>query len=307
MRGAERLSWRGALLLLALATLWGGSYTLIRVGVTTIPPLTLMAARTVIAGAILWGCVVAQGLAVPRNPRLWAQFCLQAAFNSVMPYTMIAWAERRVPAGIAVILNAMAPIFTVVLTWLITRHERITPGQLLGVALGLAGVGLAIGSSALDGWHGDLVPKLAILAASVCYAGAAIYGHGFRELSPLLPAAGSMTCGAVILIPASLVFDAPWSLHVSTASLLALLALAAFSTALAFVLYFRLIQLLGSLGATSQSFLRVPIGVAIGVILLHESLAATAWIGLVAIMAGVALMNLPRGKQALAPSAIAPK
>ena len=111
----------------------------------------------------------------------------------------------------------------------------------------------------------------------------------------------------MVLIPASLVFDAPWSLHVSTASLLALLALAAFSTALAFVLYFRLIQLLGSLGTTSQSFLRVPIGVAIGVILLHESLATTAWIGLVAIMAGVALMNLARGKQALAPSAIAPK
>ena len=94
---AHRLSWRGAVLLLALATLWGGSYTLIRVGVTTIPPLTLMAARTVIAGAILWGYAAAQRLAVPRDPRLWAQFGLQAAFNSVLPYTMIAWAERRVP------------------------------------------------------------------------------------------------------------------------------------------------------------------------------------------------------------------
>src|SRR4029077_9323401 len=98
-----------------------------------------------------------------------------------------------------------------------------------------------------------------------------------------------------------------WSLHVSTASLLALLALAAFSTALAFVLYFRLIQLLGSLGTTSQSFLRVPIGVAIGVILLHESLAATAWIGLVAIMAGGGVVKPPRGKPGRAPPAGPPE
>lgn len=301
------MSWRGLLLLLALATLWGGSYTLIRVGVTTIPPLTLMAARTTIAGVILWGCVIAQKQPLPRSPRLWGQFFVQAAFNSVMPFTMIAWAEQRVPAGITAILNAMTPIFTVVLTWFITRHERITLGRLVGVALGLTGVALAIGSSALDGWSGDLVPKLAILAASVCYAGAAIYGHGFRGLSPLLPAAGSMTCGAVVLIPASLVFDAPWSLHASTASLQALLALAVFSTALAFVLYFRLIQMLGSLGTTSQAFLRVPIGVAIGAIFLHESLAATAWIGLLAVTAGVAMMNLAWSKQALVAPATAPK
>jgi drug/metabolite transporter (DMT)-like permease len=292
MRGSEGVPWRGLLLLLALATLWGASYTLIRIGVTTIPPLTLMALRTAIAGAILWGCAIAQNQALPRAPRLWAQFFVQAAFNSVLPFTMVAWAEQRVPAGVAVILNSMTPIFTVVLTWVITRHERITTRRLVGVALGLAGVILAIGRSALDGWNGDLVPQLAVLVASVCYAIAAIYGHGFRELSPLLPAAGSMTCGAVLLIPASLVFDAPWSLHVSTASLLALLALAVFSTALAFVLYFRLIQTLGSLGTTSQAFLRVPIGVAIGVIFLHESLAVTAWLGLLAVMAGVAMLNL---------------
>jgi drug/metabolite transporter (DMT)-like permease len=164
-----------------------------------------------------------------------------------------------------------------------------------------------MGRSALDGWDGDLLPKVAVLAASVCYAGGAIYGHGFRELSPLIPAAGSMTCGAVLLIPASLVFDAPWSLQVSTASLLALLALAVFSTALAFVLYFRLIQLLGSLGTTSQAFLRVPIGVAIGVIFLHESLAATAWVGLVAVMAGVAIMNLARSRPARVVPATASK
>ncbi|XYI03768.1 DMT family transporter [Sorangium sp. So ce1128] len=293
MSSTERTRRRSLPLLLVLATLWGGSYTLIRVGVATIPPITLIAARTAIAGAILWGCALAQGLSVPRAPGLWRQFCVQAVLNSVVPFTLIAWAERRVPAGVAAILNSMSPIFAMLLTWLSARHERVTARKLSGVVCGLAGVALVVGRSALDGWGGDVLPELSILVASGCYAMAAIYGRTFRGLSPLLPAAGSMACGAAMLVPASLLLDEPWRLHVSSASLSALLALAVFSTALAYVIYFRLMQTLGSIGTTSQAFLRVPIGVGLGALFLDESLPATAWLGLVAVVAGVAMMTLP--------------
>jgi len=142
--------------------------------------------------------------------------------------------------------------------------------------------------------------ELAIVAATICYAGAAIFGRGFKSLDPMMPAAGSLICGAAILVPVSLAVDRPWMLTPSAASLLALLALAVFSTALAFVIYFRLVQTLGSVGTTAQAYLRVPIGVAIGVVLLGETLSSTAWIGLVCVIAGVAAMTIPARKPALA-------
>jgi len=129
--------------------------------------------------------------------------------------------------------------------------------------------------------------------ATICYAGAAVFGRGFKGLDPMVPAAGSLLCGAAILVPVSIAVERPWTLMPSASSILALLALAVFSTAFAFVIYFRLIQTLGSVGTTAQAYLRVPIGVALGVLLLGESLSATAWIGLACVVVGVAAMTIP--------------
>ena len=141
-----------------------------------------------------------------------------------------------------------------------------------------------------------MLPQLAIVAATICYAGAAIYGRSFQGLSPLVPAAGSLIAGAIVLIPISLIFDRPWALQPSFNSTAALLLLSVFSTAIAFVIYFRLIQTLGSVGTTSQAYLRVPIGVAIGAILLGESLSPTIWMGLGCVVIGVATMTIPSRK-----------
>ena len=135
--------------------------------------------------------------------------------------------------------------------------------------------------------------QIAMLFAALCYAGAAIFGRSFKDLDPMAPAAGSLLCGAAILIPASLVVEQPWTLAPSASSLLALLGLAVFSTAFAFVIYFRLIQTLGSVGTTAQAYLRVPIGVALSVALLGETLAPTAWMGLACVVVGVAAMTVP--------------
>ena len=280
-------------LLLALATLWGAAYTFIKVGVETIPPITLIAARTLIAGAVLLGVIRWRGLALPRGAQVWRRFLFQACLNSAIPFTLIAWAETSTDAGLAAILNSMTPIFAFVMTALITRHEPVTGRKMFGVAVGLAGICLVVGVQALDGIGRELWAQLAIVLASVCYAGAAIFGKNFRGLDPMMPAAGSLVCGAAILLPVSLVVDQPWTLAPSLASLLALLALSVFSTALAFVIYFRLIHTLGSVGTTAQAYLRVPIGVAIGVLALGESLSGTAWAGLVCVIVGVAAMTLP--------------
>jgi len=285
------------LLLALLATLWGASYTFIKLGVATIPPITFIAARTLIAALILLAVLRLRGLRLPRDRTTWKRFAIQAALNSVMPFTLIAWAELTIDAGLAAIFNSTTPIFTFLLTILITRHEPTTLRKLIGVFAGIIGICLIIGVEALNGVGRELLAQLAMLIATVSYAGAAIFGRNFKDLDPMMPAAGSMLCGAVILIPLSLIVDHPWTLSPSTSSLLALLGLAVFSTALAFCIFFRLVNTLGSVGTTAQAYLRVPIGVAIGALFLGERLTDTAWIGLVCVVAGVAAMTIPPRKR----------
>jgi drug/metabolite transporter (DMT)-like permease len=284
---------RELFLLLVLATLWGSSYSFIKIGVETIPPITLIAARTLIAGGILLAVLRHRRVRLPRDLATWRRFFVQACLNSVVPFTLIAWAEQSVDAGLAVILNSATPIFAFLLTVLMTRHEQVTLRRLFGVMAGLAGICLVIGVEALGGLGESLMAQLAIILATICYAGAAIFSKNFKGLDPAVPAAGSLISGAVILLPMSLVVDRPWEIDPSPASMLALLALSAFSTALAFVIYFRLVQTLGSVGTTAQAYLRVPIGVAIGIVFLGERLSSTAWIGLVCVIAGVAAMTIP--------------
>ena len=288
------------LLLLALATCWGASYTFIRVGVATIPPITLIAARTLIAGLVLLAIIRWRGLNLPREAATWKRFLIQSCLNSAIPFTLIAWAEQTVDAGLATILNSTTPIFAFLIAAFLLRSEPLTGRKLFGVIAGMAGICLIIGLDALHGMGRQLLPQLSVVAASICYACAALFGRNFKGLDPMMPAAGSLLCGAALLIPASLIVEHPWQNAPSTASILALLGLSVVSTALAFSIYFRLIQTLGSVGTTAQAYLRVPIGVGIGVIFLGEPLSPTAAIGLVCVVAGVMAMTFAPRKSVAA-------
>jgi drug/metabolite transporter (DMT)-like permease len=291
---APRAQLTGELaLLLLLATLWGASYSFIKVGVATIPPVTLIAGRTLIAGVLLLLIMRWRGLRMPTDAPTWGRFAFQACLNSVIPWTLIAWGEGTVDAGLATILNSAAPIFTFLFTALVTRHEAAMPRKLVGVTAGMVGICLIVGVKAFDRAGQELVAEIAIVAATICYACGAIFSRGFKGLDPMAPAAGSLLCGAAALVPLSLLVERPWTLSPSVASLEALAGLAVFSTAAAFVIYFRLIQTLGSVGTTAQAYLRVPIGVALGVIFLGERLAPMAWLGLACVVVGVAAMTIP--------------
>ena len=283
-------------LLLLLAILWGASYTFIRIGVSTIPPITLIAARTAIAGIILWAVMHLRGVRFPRDAANWRRFLFQACLNSVIPWTLLAFGERTLEAGLATILNSTSPIFAVLLSLGVSRREPLTTRKLFGVLTGMAGICLIVGVQALAGFGEQLTAQILTVLAALCYAGAALFGRGFKDLDPIAPAAGSLVCGAAILIPASLLIERPWALAPSPSSVLALIALAAFSTALALVIYFRLIRTLGSVGTTAQAYLRVPVGVALGVVFLGERPSSTAWIGLACVVIGVGAMTIPAKK-----------
>ena len=287
-------------LLATLATLWASSYTFIKIGIDTIPPVTLIAARTMIAGGILVLVMRWRGVSLPRDAASWRSFAVQACLNSVIPFTLIAWAEKSIDAGLAVILNSMTPVFTFLITLLWSRHEATSFRKFVGVVLGLAGTCIIVGSQAFTHVGQELAAQLAVVLATICYAGAAIFGRNFKNLDPMAPAAGSLLSGAMILLPLSLIVDRPWTLAPSGASVTALVGLAVFSTAMAFVIYFRLIRTLGSVGTTAQAYLRAPIGIAIGAYFLGESLSEAAWMGLLCILAGVAFMTIPEGRRKVA-------
>lgn len=294
-------------LLALLATLWGASYALIRVGVETIPPVTLIAARTALAAAVLLGVLRRRGIALPAGREVWQGFAFQACLNSVVPFTLIAWAEQSVDAGIATILNACSPIFACIIAAAMPRGERLAGRKLLGVATGMMGIVLIVGVQALSSMGRQWLAELAIVAATICYAGAALFGRRFDRLDPMLPATGSLVCGAIVLVPVSVIADRPWALSPSGRSIAALLCLALLSTALAFTIYFRLLRTLGSVGTTAQAYLRVPIGVGIGAWFLDEALPPDGWVGLLCVVAGVAAMTLPAKRRRPDPSSALPR
>ena len=150
-------------LLLMLATLWGASYTFIRLGVESIPPVTFIAARTAIAAVVLLGVLHWRGIAMPTELPVWRRFLVQSCLNSVIPFTLIAWAEQSVDAGLATILNSSAPIFIFILTRCLARQQSATGRQFFGVISGMIGICLIVGVQALSGIGQQLIAQLALL------------------------------------------------------------------------------------------------------------------------------------------------
>lgn len=283
-------------LLVVLATLWGSSFSFLKLTVASVPPLTAIAIRTLIAGAVLYAIMRWQGWRMPRDWESWKSFIIVSAINTVFPFIVIAWGLQYVDASLGVILNSTTPIFAFLITYLVTRQEAVTAQRLFGVAAGLTGIVLIIGMSALSGLGQQLVPQLALVVASLSYATSAIYGRGFRDMNPVVPACASLLFGAAVLAPLAIAIDRPWTISPSVTSMTALVALAVLCTALGNVLYFRLLGTLGSIGTTAQSYLRVPIGVLAGIFLVGESPSSTAWAGLFFVVAGVMAMTWPSSK-----------
>jgi len=274
-----------------LALLWGASYPLVKIAVETIPPVTLIAVRVSVAAISLNIVVQFQRHSFPRSKTTWAALLVQAFLNSIGAWTILAWGQQYISSGLASILNSTSPIFVFLFTALITRHEAATPQKLIGMMCGVLGVCLIIGVEALNGLGQQVIAQLAVLFGAVLYACAAIYGHRFKALPPVVAAAGTMIWASVWLVPLALIVDHPWNLSPSFNSIIAATILAVFSTALALLIYFRLVRTLGSMGVASQSYLRAGIGVILGIVFLGESFNVSTGLGLLAVIIGVAAIN----------------
>jgi drug/metabolite transporter (DMT)-like permease len=223
---------------------------------------------------------------------------VQAFVNAIAAWTLLAWGQQHVDAGLASVLNSTSPIFVFLFTTLITRHEAMNGRKLAGALIGLSGVCLIVGLDALEGLGVQVAGQLACLAGAMLYGVAAIYGKRFGHISATVTATGTMIWAAAVLVPAALIVDRPWTLQPGASAIAAAVALSIVCTGIALMLYFRLVRTIGSLGVASQAYLRAGIGVLLGIIVLGESITPSVALGLFAAILGVALINWPERKAA---------
>ena len=288
-----RRGWRDYLLLLALACCWSSTYPLTKIGLGSIPPVTFISARSLVAAAFLFVILRARGLRIPADVKAWKLFAQQQTINSTIPFLLITWAQQYVPASNTVVLASTTPIFAFLITWGITRHEPATLLKLVGAILGLVGTAAIIGLDALATLDSDVLAEIVILLATISFAFATIYGLRLTEYDPMVVAAGSLLFGGLVLLPLAVIVDHPWTLRPTAEALVATVAMGIVSSAFGLMLFYMCLTRLGTLTTNAQGYLRIPIGVGLSVLLLGESVPANLALGLVLVMAGVAAMTIP--------------
>jgi drug/metabolite transporter (DMT)-like permease len=288
--------WRDYTLLLALACCWSSTYPLAKLALDTIPPISFISARSLIAAAFLFVILRIRGVRVPTDAKAWKLFATQQLINSTFPFLIITWAQQYVPASNTVVLASTTPIFAFLITSLITRHEPATLLKLAGAILGLAGTLLIVGLDALRGFGNDIVAEIAILFATISFACATIFGLRLSDYDPMVVAAGSLLFGGLLLLPPALIIDQPWTLHPTMQAITATVIMGIVSSALGLMLFYVCLGRLGTLTTNAQGYLRIPIGVGLSVLLLGESMPSNLALGLLLVMAGVAAMTVPAGR-----------
>ncbi len=280
--------------LLALSVLWGGSFFFTGVALSTLPPLTLVVLRVGIAAVILNLVLPLAGLDRPRGREVWGAFVGMGLLNNVVPFLLIVWGQTQIASGLAAILNATTPLFTVLVAHGLTADERMTGNKLAGVLIGFAGVVVMVGSSAFSGAESHLTAQIAVLAAALSYACAGVFGRRFSRLGvpPLATAAGQVTASTLLLWPVALVVDRPWTLAMPGASVwAAVLGIAILSTALGYLLYFRLLASAGATNLLLVTFLIPVSAILLGAFVLGERLDLRHYAGMALIGCGLAAID----------------
>jgi drug/metabolite transporter (DMT)-like permease len=281
--------------LLSLSVLWGGSFFFAKVAVGELPPLDVVTARVGLAAIVLNLVLLgrAQSLFTRSAPR--ASFLIMGLLNNVLPFSLLFWGQTQIASGLAAILNATTPLFTAVVAHLLTADEKLTRAKCAALAAGLAGVVFLVGPDFLAGARTGIVGQLACLGAALSYAFAGIYGRRFRAIgvAPLDAAAGQVTASTLLILPIMLIVDQPWLLPAAPSPTVwaALAGLAILSTALAYVLYFRILAAAGATNLLLVTFLIPVTAILLGATFLGERLELRDFLGMAFIAAGLALID----------------
>lgn len=281
-------------LLVLLSVLWGASFFFNAVAISELPTLTVVVCRIGLAALCLLAVMRLLGQTLPSSRRVWAAFFGMGFLNNVVPFCLIVWGQFHIASGVASILNATTPLFTVLVAHALTSDEKMTGARLLGVIAGLIGVAVMIGGGAVQSLGVNILAQLAILGAALSYAFAGVFGRRFQALgvTPMAAAAGQVTASSIMLFPVMLLIDQPWTLPIPSLPVIgALVGVAILSTAVGYLLYFRILASAGATNLLLVTFL-IPISaIMLGILLLNEVLLPRHIAGMALIGLGLAAID----------------
>ncbi|HEY4753660.1 MAG TPA: EamA family transporter [Candidatus Limnocylindrales bacterium] len=280
---------------LALAFIWGTSYLWIKVGLESLPPLTLVAGRLVLGAAFVALVAAIARQPLPRSPRQYGHLFVMSIVNIVIPFLLITIGEQSLDSALAAILNSTVPLFVIVIAPMFLPDERITAGRIAGLAIGFAGVVWLV-APGLSGSVGGSVPaELMMVASSLAYACGNVYARrNTVGLAPMIPALFQVGFAAAVIVPLALVVDRPWSeVHPAPEALLAVLWLGVLGSGLAYLFFFTILRHWGSMRTSMVSYLLPVVGIAAGALVLGEAVTANRIGGTVLIVAGIAIVSSP--------------
>ena len=281
-------------MLVALSILWGGSFFFVGIAVKELPPITIVTLRVTIAALALLTVCRVLGYSLPRKPEVLRAFLIMGLLNNIIPFSLIVWGQTHIASGVASILNATTPLFTVLVAHMMTTDEKLSANKLAGVIIGFVGVATMIGPAALTGERSSLWGQLAILGAAISYAFAGIFGRRFKAMGvpPLVTATGQISASSLVLIPVALLIDRPWTLAMpSGETWAALFGIALLSTALAYLIFFRILSSAGATNLALVTFLIPVSAIVLGSLVLGEQLALKHLIGMAMIAAGLVAID----------------
>ena len=279
-----------------LALMWGSSYLFIKIGVETLPPLSLVVLRLLVGFAILLVVVGVTRTPLPRDLRTLGHLAILGAVNIAIPFWLIGWAEQHIASGLTGILQSTSPFFTLVLAASFVHDEHVTRGRVAGIAIGFLGIFVLSAHDLADlgttAGTQRLLAQLAVVLASLAYAAGNTYARRtLREARPLVLATGQVGWALAIVVVLALLVDGGITLPTVPQAALAVGWLGTIGTGFAYLVFFRLLSGWGPTRASLVSYLLPVVAVVLGVVVLGETVDAAFLAGAALIVAGIWVVN----------------
>ena len=278
-------------LLLALSILWGGSFLAGRIAVQEVPAITLVLCRVAIAALVLYAALRILKVAMPTDRAAWKDFAGMGLLNNIIPFTLIFQGQVEIGAGLAAVINGMTPLWGALILR-IAGAEALGLHKLIGILIGIVGLGAVIGPSALEGIDASFWAQMMVVGGTISYGFAALWGRRLRKYPPMVAATGQLSASSLMILPLALLVDQPWQLPVpSIEVIVSILGLAVLATALAYVLFFRILTSAGGTNVMLVTLLIPPSAILLGVLILGEKMTSNQLLGMVVILSGLVVID----------------
>lgn len=287
----QRLDARSIVMLFALSVLWGGSFFFAGAAVRELPPLTIVLVRVALAALMLLPVLWISGHALPRGLAGWMPYLVMGLLNNVVPFSLIVMGQTRIASGLASIVNAMTPLFTV-LVLAAFGDERLTAPRIAGVLLGFLGVAILRGPE-LDLTGSQTIGIGLCLGAALSYGFSGLWGR--RKLAgvpPLVSATCQLMSSSLVMAVLAGAVERPWTLPwPSTRVALALIGLALLATAVAYLLFFAILVRAGASNVMLVTLLIPVTAILLGHLFLGEAISGREIAGALVIASALLIFD----------------